>query len=408
MRENKKRTKKRLNSLFCALMMVLLLSFNIIVALAEPVEAKLTVQYPYEDVTFRIYQVASFSESTGYTLVTPFSEYEDTINGLDRLNDLNAEEWRVLAYTLGQLAGTENIAPVKTVKTDSNGVFVWGDIPAGLYLILGEKTEKDGMVYTPAPILVSVPNYDVNGDWNYDVKVNHNKIEEDEKEEWKDITVIKIWLDDGNEDKRPESIKVGLYKDGKLYEVIELSIENNWRYKWENLPADAEWSIKEIEVPEGYTTYYMLNCNVIGIINSYPPEEPPTDEPTTEEPTTEEPTTEEPTTEEPTTEEPTTEEPTTEEPTTEEPTTEEPTTEEPTTEEPTTEEPTTEEPTTEGPTTEEPTTEEPTTEEPPKNEPPEKPNIPQTGQLWWPVPLLAMIGIILFTFGWVKKANGEE
>ncbi|UBH13027.1 SdrD B-like domain-containing protein [Macrococcus armenti] len=92
-------------------------------------------------------------------------------------------------------------------------------------------------------------------------------------------------------------------------------------------------------------------------------EAPTTEQPTTEQPTTEAPTTEAPTTEQPTTETPTTEAPTTEQPTTETPTTEAPTTEQPTTETPTTEAPTTEQPTTEAPTTEAPTTEAPTTEE---------------------------------------------
>lgn len=31
--------------------------------------------------------------------------------------------------------------------------------------------------------------------------------------------------------------------------------------------------------------------------------------------------------------------------------------------------------------------------------------LPQTGQLWWPVPLLAAAGLALFVMGWVKRRN---
>ena len=29
--------------------------------------------------------------------------------------------------------------------------------------------------------------------------------------------------------------------------------------------------------------------------------------------------------------------------------------------------------------------------------------LPQTGQLWWPVPILAVLGIIVWMIGWIKR-----
>lgn len=34
--------------------------------------------------------------------------------------------------------------------------------------------------------------------------------------------------------------------------------------------------------------------------------------------------------------------------------------------------------------------------------------LPQTGQLWWPVPILAILGIGFFTVGWIKRNRGER
>lgn len=43
---------------------------------------------------------------------------------------------------------------------------------------------------------------------------------------------------------------------------------------------------------------------------------------------------------------------------------------------------------------------------------PDKPGggslLPQTGQLWWPVPILALAGIVFFTVGWVRRKTQEN
>ena len=45
---------------------------------------------------------------------------------------------------------------------------------------------------------------------------------------------------------------------------------------------------------------------------------------------------------------------------------------------------------------------------PPLNpNPPHGPNLPQTGQLWWPVPVLAISGMLFVALGW-KKRNYEK
>ena len=45
------------------------------------------------------------------------------------------------------------------------------------------------------------------------------------------------------------------------------------------------------------------------------------------------------------------------------------------------------------------------TNEPP-TPPPPPPDLPQTGQLWWPIPLLAAVGIALLVAGMVRKRGG--
>ena len=39
---------------------------------------------------------------------------------------------------------------------------------------------------------------------------------------------------------------------------------------------------------------------------------------------------------------------------------------------------------------------------------PDKPVLPQTGQLNWPVPVLACSGVLLFAAGWVLNRQGKK
>lgn len=54
--------------------------------------------------------------------------------------------------------------------------------------------------------------------------------------------VLKVWRDDGNEEKRPEQIVVQLLRDGEVYDTVTLSNDNNWRYTWPELSADHHWA----------------------------------------------------------------------------------------------------------------------------------------------------------------------
>ena len=59
----------------------------------------------------------------------------------------------------------------------------------------------------------------------------------------------------------------------------------------------------------------------------------------------------------------------------------------------------------------EPTPEGPLPEVPEENIPdepvPQGPALPQTGVLWWPVPLLACAGMALFLAGWARRRSEE-
>ena len=92
-----------------------------------------------------------------------------------------------------------------------------------------------------------------------------------------DITVTKIWNDDGNRDnKRPRTIVIRLFADGASEPVREETVfgfETTWTHTFTDLPvknngAAITYTVDEAEVPAGYTK----TVNGTTITNTYTPE----------------------------------------------------------------------------------------------------------------------------------------
>ncbi len=92
-------------------------------------------------------------------------------------------------------------------------------------------------------------------------------------------TVKKVWSGD-DEDERPESITVTLYRDGKEYKTVTLSEDNNWKYTWTALTSGHTWTVEEVDVPDGYTSTVSKSGKTYTVTNTY--EEPEEPEDTTE------------------------------------------------------------------------------------------------------------------------------
>ena len=405
-------------AIVCVLLCAVVFPMNVSAAQSVDTDqiCQLQIRYffaerPVTGAQFHVYKIGDVKESGICTLTDPFADYPvDTAHLSSGVLSDSAE----LLYSYALL---DELEPDAVMTVNDAGI-AEQELPVGFYLVAGQKFADNNGKYTTGPMIVSLPHRMSEADpWAYDITLEP-KCNYQPKERMGEInrSAMKIWRD-GNSDSRPREIKVSLLRDTEVVDTVALNASNRWTHKWTSLSEAYEWRVVE-EVVDGYSVDVDLVLGVFLVTNTKT-EEPtePTTEPT--EPTTvpTEPTTEptEPTTEptEPTTEptEPTTEptEPTTEptEPTTEptEPTTEptEPTTEptEPTTEptEPTTNptEPTTE-PTDPGEATQ-PTTEPIETTAPTKPGESDTPKLPQTGMLWWPVPVLAMLGLFLICAG---------
>ena len=336
----------------------------------------LTISYqdgktPLTGVSFDLYLVATADPSGALTPTETFSRFNVDIQGNDD------EAWHALASTLEGFVLRDEIASTDSGKTDRRGRASFPNrtdaLEHGLYLLLGERHTQDGYVYEPMPFMVMLPGLDQEtGEWNYDVTVTPKYDVDTIPEDPDTITrkVLKVWDDAGHEDARPKRIVVQLLRNGKVYDTVTLTAANNWRYTWRDLDRSDKWTVVENEL-EDYTVEIKREGITFVVTNTYAGEAP--DDPTPTDPTPTDPPAPPTDPDDPTgpdqpvgPDRPT------------------------------------------GP--DDPTgSEDPTGPDDPAGPGnPTGPTLPQTGQLWWPVPVLLAAGLLLVIIGLLRRRGTDH
>lgn len=225
-------------------------------------------------IEFEVYQIAQRSSAGEFLATDRFAVFQEALNDIS--------DPRQLALKLEYFLISRNLQPDGTCTSDQNGIAKFPQsgktLEQGLYLVIGKRHVQNGYIYEMDPMLVNFPHYDENSrEW-----VNQYQIKP--KFEWTQMPenckiirkVLKIWQDKGYEEQRPTRIKVMLLKDRKIYDTVILSKDNNWSYTWKDLDADAEWMIVEEDMAK-YETIVTLKGITFVLTNVYigPPEIPP-------------------------------------------------------------------------------------------------------------------------------------
>lgn len=222
-------------------------------------------------------RVASISGFDDFSPVGAYGGY-----GLD-FGPEDARGWRSLAQTLAGYAARDGLAADASVVTDAGGTAVFPDLELGLYLVTSEPAERDGMVCTQEPALVSVPMEDEYGAWSYDAAC----VLKFEKSPMESVSLraVKLWLDDEGR-ARPQSVEVQLVGNSEVVDTQTLSAEGGWSCSWGDLDPAVAWSVVEAEVPEGYagTVYRSGDTFVVENRATSPAPDPGASVPKTGEP----------------------------------------------------------------------------------------------------------------------------
>lgn len=215
-----------------------------------------------------LYRVADVYDTGAQLGCRYTSDFTHCGIALENINDPQ------LASHLAKYASDQKLTCAKRMA-DSDTV-LFDALQTGLYLIV-----QDGAIdryYQMSPFLVSLPMTGSNGnEWVYDISAKPKAEKLPEKPADKKLTVEKEW-DNGNAS-IPDSITVTLLKDGKSVEDVKLNNANSWKHTWEKLENNAVWTVIEKDVPNGYTVEYKTDGDVITVTNrhtSYVPPSPQT------------------------------------------------------------------------------------------------------------------------------------
>ncbi len=250
-----------------------------------------------EGVISHLYLVATIDEKGQYTITDDFKgffEDQDFFN-----NGYDYDAWKsCVAYqevsdsdNLLEYIEEKGIAEAASGVSDASGKTYYKGLKLGVYYVLSDKVVKGDYTHSfvnfvyPVPILqMSKDSAQIEVNYNPEVSPKKSKIENTVMTH---CHILKRWNDSGNSDKRPSFVTFEIYCDDELMKTVELSDANNWYFEWENEGVHS-YKVKEIAAGAGYVGDIQIFQDGTHFqficTNTYtPPETPPGNPPETPE-----------------------------------------------------------------------------------------------------------------------------
>lgn len=230
---------------------------------------------PVPGARFDLFFVASVGNAGGS--FTPSGDFKSCSADL---NSADSETRRKTALTLYGCALRDGIKPLCSGVTDENGALTLPgenkNLSPGLYLLSPATAYVEGDCYVSAPCLIALPFYDESrGEYFRSVSLSPKFERFDASSDYgSKRTVIVEWHGDEKcINVRPRSVTVLLFRDGEVFDSVELNAENSWRHTWTDFDIRHCW----IAVEDGAVNYRVLadyTEAAIFINNIYYPEQP--------------------------------------------------------------------------------------------------------------------------------------
>ena len=272
-----KRLKRIAAALLGALTAILLLPAQALAAGSIDLSRGVSLTVSYADgktalsgAQFDMYLIATVDETGELTATGAFSSFPVDIRGR------NDDAWNEVASTLDGYILRDKIAPTDSAKTNAQGLASFPNaqprLTAGLYLVRGQQHTQSGTIYEAAAFLVMLPGLDRAANaWLYDVTVSAKFTSRPVPSANPDSStrkVLKVWKDEGYENRRPQEIIVQLLCDGKVFDTVTLNGENDWRYAWTDLDERNQWTVVEKEL-EDYSVEVTQEGITFLVTNTY-------------------------------------------------------------------------------------------------------------------------------------------
>lgn len=221
-----------------------------------------------EGMHWDIYKVGICDQYGNYILTGDFADYPVS------LKNTSASAIADASKTLENYAKIDKIASVASGNADKNGYLAFDGLESGLYLMSGRPLQIGMVTYYPSAFLVNI----YSGTETVDMTVYPKYTSIVSSDEMEKYTLKKIWENDTEQD-RSEYITAEIYCDNELYQTVKLDSSNDWTYTWSVTVVEDEiheWTVIERDVPQGYTVVYRSNNTQFAIVNTLEKDEPVT------------------------------------------------------------------------------------------------------------------------------------
>lgn len=217
----------------------------------------------------RAYKVASFTDASSAEMMLD-PGYIDLANILGWQNGKAAAEqdaswWQRNAKTLDCYVRHGTYEPTLVSATNEHGTVAFTNLSDGLYLVLNTG---DGIHRFNSSLVT------IGGNKEFEQVVEPKNITPDAP--YDRIKVVKHWMGDTAAD-RPASVHVQLMRGDERYgDPVELSDANGWTYTWTNLDASKVyyWDVVELDPVDHYMISLDENNGTFTITNErlpFPP-----------------------------------------------------------------------------------------------------------------------------------------
>ena len=202
------------------------------------------------------------AELSMYHIATPYTDengnldyiYTDIFDGIGmELDD------PLLTSSLDAYVVKNQISPI-IMTTNENGTATCDNLVLGLYFIRQTGAAKG--IAPCVPFIVAVPCISDNG-YVYEVKSTPKTA----PSKHTDITIQKVWNTD-TATKVADSVTVQLLQNGNVLKTATLNAQNNWKITYTGMPESDAYSIREVNVPVGFTATYSQTGYVFTVTNS--------------------------------------------------------------------------------------------------------------------------------------------
>ncbi len=253
-----KKLCRRLGAVLCVCAVALWLMAGMLVVSAANGSIKLVCEFdgaPLVGLEMEAYRIGERTDNT-IELQGNFKDYPVYIP------ELTSTALQDAAYTLDTYAVIDAVPADGSGTVYSDGTVTFRNLEDGVYLIRGKRLSAGNKIYTQVPMLVEVKN-------GKDVTAYAKITSRDKPSQSMTMyRVKKVWqYDDEFIELRPTTIDVEIYKDGVLNRTVTLNAANHWTYEW-TADTESEWLCKEINIDGYYKVVYRNNETQYLLVNN--------------------------------------------------------------------------------------------------------------------------------------------